>query len=533
MEFCLRRAPGGGIPPLTRFAGGLILAGTVFFEILAAGGEVRRTRFMSWFFLVLGLAFFALPDFRRALEAPLAGVYLSQPDRFSGLARFFTLPRYVSNDELLDLAREADDRGESDFPAFAALNLPTAIAWNEVGRLADRAVEHNPSLTWIYVPLLYHYKQAWDWVSASEQSPQYVQFIQERIAKLEAFDPTNAVPRLMRAELIRAGHGNDWPPGAFNSPEHLEALAREKQWRAEMEAAFRSPRYDSYQLRRFELTRRVLAAHHWAHPLVLISLLGSAAPDLFDMREYANLLTLKLGPEAEAAHRTERALDRYWEVAQFGQSVELASSTDLERTVGAAIEQIGERRLAPALARMHRQPEAATVDFLSEEHIRHLRRLQSPLGRTTNRAWSLFLVNLSACLVMVFLLATAVSFLRVNLRRRERQGQEGLFCRLMAASENYAPVALFVSCTALYLAYVPYAQNFAHVMKTPGPLDWLPSSLAANVYPVPGVYGLTEGLPLQNPFHEYAFVVLAGLAAVVLGAAGFEIVRRRRKPGWR
>ena len=527
------RAPTGN-PSLTRFARGLILNFTACFKIRGAGGGVRRTRFMNWFFLVLGLAFFALPDFRRALEAPLAGLYFAQPAKFPGLARFFTLKRYASDEELLELARAADERGDSDLTAFAALNLPTGTAWSEVGRLADHAVAHDPSLTWIYVPLLYRYKQAWDWVSASQQSAQYMQFIQERITKLEAFDPTNAVPHLMRAELIRAGHGWNWPPGAFNSPEHLDDLASEKAWRKEMEAAFRSEHYDSYQLRRFDLNRRILAARGWGHPLVMVSLLVSAtAPDFYDMREYANLLVLRLGPEAEAAHRMNRALDEYWEVAQFGRRVELSSSTDLERTLGTAIEQIGERGLVPALARAHRQEEADMAGFLGAEHIREVRRARSPLARTTNRAWSIFLVNLSACLVVVFLLASLVSFLYVNLRRRPREGSEGLLRRFLTPAGNYSPIALFASCAALYFTYIPYAQNFAHVMTVRGTLEWIPASLIENIYPLPGVRGLSEGLPLQNPFRPYVLAALAGLAAVVATALVLDLIRRHKKPGWR
>lgn len=492
---------------------------------------MRRTRFISWFFLVLGLAFFALPNFHRALESPLAGLYFSHPAQFPGLARFFTLRRYVSNDGLLGQARAADERGDSQFTAFAALNLPAGAAWNEVGRLADRAVEHDRSLTWIYVPLLYHYKQAWDWASASEQSPQYIQFVQERIARLQAFDPSNAVPHLMHAELIRAGHGANWPPGAFDSPQHLNALAAEKGWRAEMETAFRSPRYDSYQVRRFELTRQVLHRRRWAHPTVLISLLGSAAPDFFDMQEYADLLALKLGPEAEAAHRMDQAVDAYWEVAQFGQRLELSASDDVERTVGATIEQIGERKLGPVLARIHRPQEAALAGFSGADYVRQIERARAPLVRTANRSWSIFLVNLSACLVPLFLAATLISFLYVNLRRRRREGG-GIIYQFLTIGENYAPIGLFTSAVVLYLAYVPYAQNFTHVMNVPGPLDWIPSSLAADLYPVPGVFGNAEGLPLYDPFHQYAIVAAVGLAAVVVITITREIVRRRKKPGW-
>lgn len=495
---------------------------------------MRRTRFISWFFLVLGLAFFALPEFRRALEAPLARLYFSQPARYPGLARFFTLKRYVSDEELLQMGRAADERGDSDLTAFAALNLPTGTAWSEVGRLADHAVAHDPSLTWIYVPLLYRYKQAWDWVSAAQESAQYMQFIQERIAKLEAFDPANAVPHLMRAELVRAGHGKGWPPGVEDSPQHLEALAGEKAWREEMEAAFRSERYDSYQLRGFELDRRILAARGWDHPMVLVSLVASAtAPDFFDMREYALLLVLKLGPEAEAAHRMDLALDDYWEVAQFGRRVELSSSSGVERTVGTALELIGERGLAPALARAHRQQEAAMAEFLGGAHVREMRRARSPLARTTNRAWSIFIINLTAYLVLVFLLASVASFLCVNVRRRPRGAPESLLCRFMAAAENYAPIALFASCAALYFSYIPYAQNFSHVMKTGGKLEWIPAALIENIYPLPGVRGLTEGLPLQNPFRPYVLVALGGLVAVVVAALVVDFVRRHRKPGWR
>lgn len=42
---------------------------------------MRRTRFMTWFFLALSLALFCVPNFRPVLEAPLA-VFL--PDDWTG-----------------------------------------------------------------------------------------------------------------------------------------------------------------------------------------------------------------------------------------------------------------------------------------------------------------------------------------------------------------------------------------------------------------------------------------------------------------
>jgi hypothetical protein len=107
---------------------------------------MRRTRFMSWFFLVLSLSFFLVRDFRFALEAPLANLWWARLNTFPRipsprLAKLYTLERYVSTAKLRALAEKAAERGDSRFVAFAALTLPQREASADITRLADRAVE--------------------------------------------------------------------------------------------------------------------------------------------------------------------------------------------------------------------------------------------------------------------------------------------------------------------------------------------------------------------------------------------------------
>ena len=101
---------------------------------------MRRTRYLTWVFLVLSLAFFTIRDFRYALEAPLASLWsermlswftagASGPRYTPWLARLYTLERYVSPAQLVALADEAAGRGDSEFAAFAALNETAPSHW--------------------------------------------------------------------------------------------------------------------------------------------------------------------------------------------------------------------------------------------------------------------------------------------------------------------------------------------------------------------------------------------------------------------
>ena len=488
---------------------------------------MRRTRFMTWVFLVLALAFFLLRNFRYALEAPLASVWAERmfgigPLAYTPwLARLYALERYVSRPKLVAMADEAARRGDSEFVAFAALNLgPTKDAL----RLADRAVAGDPDLTWIYLPLVPQLADPFDWEGPSQVGRED---IQQRIERLLTFDPDNAAPHFSRAQFIKEGRGKEWPQGAWAAPSHLDALAREAAWCQEMDKAFRSRRYDSYQIRRFALFRRVARAHRWDHPVVMATLEGlSHIPNLLEMREYTNLLVLKYGAEAEAAGKLNEALDDYFRAAEFGNRLRGQGKDLIEQLIGVALQRITYPKLARALRKAGREPEARLAEDADRQALQFVREFRNPLRATSNRFWLVLLVNLSAGLVAVFLLASLISVGYVNVKLWVRKEKKGRLYEVLTVAENYAPLLLFLSCLALYLSDVPFGRNFEHYMTVTENISTL-SGADASIYPAWGFYE-PNSLDVPNAFQDYVPVAFAGVV-LLTGVLAFVHWRESRK----
>jgi len=503
---------------------------------------MRRTRFMSWLFLVLSLAFFLVRDFRFALEAPLANYWwqtqfswaaIEKGPKPSRLENLYTLKRFASTQKLVALADEAGRRGDNKFVAFAALNLPIKEAKAGAMRLADKAVRGDRELTWIYFPLAYRLGVEEGWQTLEMMTQHYLRL---RIEKLQAFDPDNAAPHLLHAQMIQGGRGKEWPDythygNSFVAPDFLGALARETEWRKEMEAAFASPRYDSYKVREFDLYRHVLRERGWDHPAVAVTLLETPIPNLLWLRNYTNLLVLKLGADAEAAGQLDKALGYYWEAARFGNRMRLQAPSLIEWLIAVACQFIAYDGLAPALRKAGRDQEAVMVEDMRKQTRSEMSRYRGPLDSTYNRFWSAFLVNFSAGLVWAFSLLTLVSLLYVNAKQWVRKEKKGRVFEILTIAENYLPVLLFLSCLALYLSFLPFGHNFAHYMTTEETITNMGYDLTTHMYPAWQLYSWPgTDLALPNPFQDYIPYALSGIVLLV-GVMAFPRLRRGAKEG--
>lgn len=376
--------------------------------------------------------------------------------RFKWLEHRFTLERYVSPQELRRLA----DEGDARLKAFAALHLPREEMWEDVVRLTDEAIAADRELTW----LIYSLYSVGDPVAEKGASGVPTDEVWEQVEKLEAYDPDNALPHLLRAHLIQTARGEAWPK--LGDEDYLERLTQETEWRRAMQAAYASPRYDPYDVRRFKLERAIFQQQGWDHPgVVWFTKIMEPVPNLLFISQYARLLAGKLGPEAEAAGRPQEALDYYWQAWLFGQHMRGETNFHFEWGVGMSIQGVASESLAPALQNAGRQQEAAAVEAAGAAGRQDaLRRFKHSSRASTYRNWSALWVNLSAGLVGVFLLLTLVCVLYVNGKRWIRPGKKGRLYQAITVTENYAALLLFISCLLLYASFAPYAQAFEQYM---------------------------------------------------------------------
>jgi hypothetical protein len=486
---------------------------------------------MTWFFLVLSFSFFLIRDFRVALGAPLIVVITEDPfigRKYPWAGRFinwfFGLERYVSPAQLRQLAEKAAVEGDVDLMAFVALHAPRKEMREDIFRLTDQAVAADPSLIWLFRSITYRFEDEWDWPSSAE-------YFRKRIDKLEASSPNNAIPYLMRAELIRKARGKEWPEGGSYQPEYLDALAQEGEWRSTMEAAFAQPEFNSYAVARFQLERKIMRERGWDHPLVAIRTLdegiGLNMITIRNTMDYADLLIRKYGAEAETAGRLPEALSYYRQVARFGERVQLQGQTWWESNRGGAVKFKAYERLIPALRKAGMEAEAAPLESLvmqaKKDHPS-----KNPLERSSLYNWSVLLVNLSAVLVVVSLVFTMLCVVYVNAKRWIRKEKKGRLYQVLTMAENYLPILLFLSCLALYLSYVPYAQNFAFYMTTTEELHVIPNTLE-DAFPLWFASQLDK-LPVQNPFRDYLVYTFVGIALVAVGMLLSRWRSARRKP---
>src|SRR6185437_16979835 len=214
--------------------------------------------------IAASLLFFAAPTFRQAFRLSII--------QWHGLMRAafrtgsFYLDPGPDHDKIAQLARQNHD---AEGLAFAALHGRSDRSTTEQ---ADEAVRMDPQLTWIYAVL------------ANWHRPEPA--IDEWVSKLEQFDPQNAVPYLIQAEVIEA---NDM----FVRKLPYRGYLTDPAWLKAMAAAFAAPKLDTYGDRAKQLDRKVALqygiydAHIAQNEYFLIA---GAFPGLGSPNDYITLL---------------------------------------------------------------------------------------------------------------------------------------------------------------------------------------------------------------------------------------------------
>ncbi len=481
---------------------------------------MRRTRFMTLFFLALSVAFFCVKEFRWGLcsQSLLFLMDAAEGSPAHRLGRMCLAPE----EDFGALGSAAEQSGDAATLAFAALHPGPDGGENQM-RWADLAVARDPQYTWVYNHLVSRRMHEAGEPGAAEQLAPLVE-------KTTAWDAENAASWLQRAELFRYG-AQDWPKRSGmmgpDSP-YVQELEKRAEWLAAMERAYASPRYDTYVQKRFELERRVLREQGWGSPTTMLTFLASyPIPSLLNVSEYADLRVAR-GVRAEQAGRMEEALGHYRTVATFGRRMRLSGKTLIEELVGARVERIGTEPLLAALKKSNRREEAAQAELALEELQRVHNRAhgKDPVALSSMYNWSSLLVIVSGLLVFLFSGLTLVCVAYVNLKQWIRREKRGRIYQLMTVAENYLPVMLFLSCAALYLVYRPYATNFQHYMTATGEITNF-EPFFFNVFPNPLILPRGYYLPVESPLGDYVWWALGfGLAAVVLG--GLQEWRARR-----
>jgi len=456
-------------------------------------------RVISWVLFTLSLAFFFVQDFRWALKMP----YLEWKNSADALE--------VPPGQLQALAERAKQSRDAQSLAFVALHS----SLHEDVALANQAVALDPSVSWIYLHLAYKRRfsdQPW-------KSPAFAPTLNDWTAKLEAFDPQNAAPYLLEADAIRdrtKGFPEYYPPFP---PDKGEAIRQQAGWVAAMEKAYSAPRYDSYNVRRFNLERKVLLANGWVSPeKALLLAMFAPIPNLLNIRIYANYKVHYLAPQAEAAKHHDEALRQLYSTALFGQRMQVESGTLIEQLIGVAVDHIAAEPLEAELKKAGENNQAELVAFSHRSFRRDhpASDARDPLAASSNQLWAILAAHILALLVAFFCLATLLCALYLNAKRWIRVQKRGRIFQFVTGMVNYLGVLLFVSCAGLFLVCVPYVTNFRYYMTAQGEVRNL-EPLFTNAYPfLASDWQWGDSDLLLHPLQQYLQWAALGLVLLAL-----------------
>ena len=460
-----------------------------------------KMRVMSWVLFTLALAFFSVRDFRWGLQLP----YLEAGTDWDSSG--------IPPENLQALAERAKQSRDAESLAFLALR----VGGGEDVALADQAVALDPSLTWIYYGVANRHRGDRGW-----RQPAFASTLKGWTAKLQAFDPHNAVLYLLEAEAIREQtekFPDLYPPF---TPEKGEAVSQQAEWVAAMEKAYSAPRYDGYNSRRFNLERKVLLANGWARPeRLVISMAAYPIPNLLNLRSYANYKVKYLAVQAEGQKHHEEAMRQYYQTALFGQRMQVESNTLIEQLIGGAVDRIAAEPLAAELKKAGQNDQAELVAFshrrFRRDHPEAAHR--DPLAISSNQLWAVLLAHIFAFCTAFFWGAALLAALYLNAKRWIRVEKRGRILQFVTGSVNYLAVLVFVSSLALFLVNVPYFTNFHYYMNAPGEFRNL-EPVFTNVYPfLASEWRWGDPDLLMHPVRHY--LQWAGVGLVLLALLGW------------
>lgn len=363
---------------------------------------------------------------------------------------------YLSPAQLQKMGHEAEQNHDATTLAFVAMHLPENSS--EKVRWADLAVSLDPSLTWVYFQM-------------ADTRNRSVAGFSERVARLQKWDPDNAVPYLMEAEQSFdsfASMPNGGPAMWLTSrdyQEHATEIAKHPEWTSIMEKALRARHFNDYQSERFNLNLAVQRKFGINRPVDLtFSTYAARIPNLANVRSYTRWIVYQ-GTQREAAGDNSGAAENYWRAAHFAQRMQLESGPDgIERLMSFSILQNSFEKLKNLYEKTGRPDEARYAAFELENGkaaVVAFRENNWRLAEATSLpSWSALMIQISSLLILVAALFSCVSIIWLALRVGGVAESRLASHRIACAVGRTSPVMLVFLLGIFYANYFPYFRAF-------------------------------------------------------------------------
>lgn len=411
-----------------------LLPGGGFFE---KEGSMRKASLGVIGACVAGALLFLLaPTFRQGL-----GVAMVQWRNMSEVQSLIQSQRPVAG--LLSLERRAEARRDGQALAFVAVRT-----WESSGstKLADKAVQLDPELTWIYGMAS----------PTPEASERWIQ-------KLKQWDPQNALPYFMEAENIDNAASASGRNVTIRGSVDNESVG----WRNALASAFASSKLDDYADKFHALDQKVVARYNLNEPYLVFSNVNGFLPSYsyWDSSRYAQWL-VKSGEALEKRGDQNDALENYLSVIRFGEMAkrELPPMYVVLKDAYA--------RSAAIYKKRGDQGQAALYSYLADDIIREREAQKGGLQQTwvgdAFIEWSADVTKVAGLLLPIcgaILLICAVTIVAKSRSLRLSSLRAG---RGMAALGLGSAAGLLLASVLLYVSYGPYAEIFREFMTKRG-----------------------------------------------------------------
>jgi hypothetical protein len=358
------------------------------------------------------------------------------------------------------LAVRAEKEKDARTLAFVAQAMPQP----ELGmRLADKAVALDPSLTWIYASRFYR--------------PGDVPPPPEWLARLHASDPGNAFISLSAADAIAQARQGAWYANRTPPPQEIEsALSSDPQWVAQMETAFRAPRYHNYLHKHWDLICYVWNRDPSLSPAIIgYGLWAHRIPNLLNLRTYTNIEIHRARQSLADGHPDQagRILE---EIDTFASRMSQQAETDIERLIALELSRLATQEYKNLYAATGRAREVADASTRLQE----IEKRQQSFRSTSAAAYPFdspsflrqaFLFQICAILLFVCGIIVALSFFLLEIRPRScpprRAAWQGIVCRMA----DYAPASLLILTFSFMASFIPIAHLFAQYRSASASID--------------------------------------------------------------
>jgi hypothetical protein len=407
-------------------------------ELFAKESPMRKTTLaVIASCVVASLLFFLFPVFRHAFQVSLAQWH----DVLHVKSRF----NYAESDPALEaLAKKAEENRDAEALAFVAIRHPNEL---QRVRLADEAVHLDPNLTWVYAT-------AGTWRSPSSGI--------DHVSALKKWDPENALAHLFAAQNIgvTVTHSEEFPLGKVDA---------NPGWEQAMEAAFKSPKLDSYLDRQKQLEHRVISRYRLDDPFQAASdeyWYAFPSYGVSYSSRYSESL-LEAGQALESRGDRKAAFEKYWAVARFGQM--MSRDGELTFFMGKDVKEAYNRLGALSQTEGNHAAAAFYASLADQFHKsaeKELASMRNGFKGSDVSHWNAFLVRLSGLSILFCAALLLLCLLGVVVRNRSLKLGSLHPSRLTLTLGFGAAIGALLSSAILFVSYRPYADLLQRFLRT-------------------------------------------------------------------